>query len=272
MDRALPISKSDYFKKFRVCEVDLIKAGLFTKKDVDELLYFTSRVSIFQKLNTLFCYFWFAIKHPRFLRTFLLPGIVRVLKSPIIKSKGSSKKNLKNLDPVLSNALKASIAASFKPKRLLEIGTYLGWGAASFKTAIPNCEVFTINPKMDRSSNNPIIKKDVGSFYKKKGLKIRQIWADSTQFDYSELPKMDVVYIDGSHKYNDVLKDLNNSTAIVKKAVILDDYVPEGTLNQIYGPWNEGVVTAVNDFLRKRGKVYKYAYWIIGTPLCVLIK
>ena len=166
------------------------------------------------------------------------------------------------------------IAASFKPKTILEIGTYLGVGAASFKKAIPNCKVLTMNPKETGSTNNPVAAENIGVFYKKKKLKVTQIWADSTKFNYEKLPPIDVCFIDGNHVYEYVYKDLKNALSITKKCILLDDYVPknENTKGIAYGPWSEGVVEATNDFLKKNASEYSKAYWIKGTKYSVIIK
>lgn len=275
MKKVIRIEKEVFERKFQVKEVDLVRKGLFTQEDIIELDNIKNRRSFFGKTRLLLSYTPFIIRNPRLLVKFVFPNALDYyskifgIKKKIAKNGGMV---LRKKQPIQNCILKASIARAFKPGRLLEIGTYLGWGAASFKKAIPNCEVYTMNLRAGKTSNNTIATKNVGSFYKKKGLEVKQIWADSTKYDYSKLPPIDLVYIDGSHQYKDVFKDLENASQIAKKCVILDDYVPGDGYGMVFGPWNEDVVRAANDFLKNNPYVFSKAYWIINTPFCVLVK
>lgn len=278
MKQVKVIKKANFYKIFNVKEVDLVKLGLFNKKDLAGLRKIESAGSFYEKSSRLLSYLKYSITHPRFLFLFIIPKTLDYLYNYLsFKRQASSnqiKVDISEIHPISNCILKANIAASFKPKVILEIGTYLGWGAASFKKVCPDCEVYTINPRTSKGSYNPINNKDIGSFYKRKGLKVKQIWADSNYFDYSGIPKVDVTYIDGNHDYEHVFKDLEKTSKITSKSIILDDYIPKGRTDNkaVYGPWNEGVVKATDDFLLKNPKLFNQAFWIEETQLCVLVK
>jgi predicted O-methyltransferase YrrM len=72
--------------------------------------------------------------------------------------------------------------------------------------------------------------------------KIKQIYADSTVFDFSPyFNKMDIVFIDGAHHYNTVKSDSENALKMAKPdgIIIWHDFA-------IYGDYND-VTRAVLD-------------------------
>ncbi len=172
---------------------------------------------------------------------------------------------------IKNNILKSSIISSFDPKVILEIGTYLGWGAASLKTACPHATVYSLDVKINVSANNPITENTIGYFFKKKRISIMQLWGDSLFFNFKSIPNPDVIYIDGNHSYKYVYNDLEKSSKIVKKCIVVDDFITKNS-GQLYGPWNEGVVLATMNFLKKNGNLFKDVYWIKNSPYCILIK
>lgn len=261
LEQVTPISKQKFYEKFNVKELDLAANGLFTQDDISFINGFSKPSSTLTKFKKLYRY---------------IPAIVRnpSLISSLFFSRRTSKM-VQDYPIVRNNSVKASIAKAFKPKKILEIGTYIGCGAAAFKTASPRSTVYSMNPKEDTDSNNPISMTHVGIFYKRKGIDIVQLWADSTKFDYLRLGAVDVSYIDGNHSYQFVFHDLINTSFITGKAIIIDDYAPRrlhNRYNSSYFPWNESVTAAVDKFVRDFGYLFKYAYYIEDTPYCILIK
>lgn len=269
MNKIKQITQEDFLKKYKVGKINLIKKGLFLESDIEELQELDSVLSRTNYINTLLSYLRFSISHPMFIYSFIIPQVKnRVMQFSPEKTKW------KDSSLVKANNLKANIALAFKPKRILEIGTYLGVGAAAFKTALPSATVFTMCPKSNVGANNPIQQNYIGHFYKKKKLKIKQIFADSTKFNYSKLGKVDFSFIDGNHSYEFVTSDIANLSKITTKSILLDDYIPisESTSDLPYGSWNDGVVRSVDYFLKNNPSVFSEAYWIKGTKYAVLIK
>ncbi len=282
MDKATPISLKDFKDKFNVPAIDLVERGLFGEEDFkllkEGLGYLKGKhrlLRLRRDLNRV-------IKDPK-----LIPVGLRHIFLIISQEVPNQIRDLRNLSrnkeqalreryPVSDYILKASIAASFQPKNILEIGTFHGWGAASFKVAVPESNVYTISPRETDKANNPISEGKIGEVFRKKGLDVDQIWSDSTKFDFSTLPPIDVAYIDGNHAYEFVYKDLENTSKVTTKAIIVDDYIPSKNSPRgdigVWGPWNKSVVRATDDFLRRNQNVFSQAYWIEETPVCVLVK
>lgn len=269
MNKIRHISQDELFTKFDIDKLNL-ENKLFNKSDVSYYLKLDKKLSKANRISTIVSYFIFAIFHPKFLYSFIIPQIYRAFFEKTDKNKSDWRKS----NFILTNNLKASIAASLNPKKILEIGTYLGAGAASFKYVSPEAKIYTINPKENKDVNNPIEDQYIGYFCKKKKLKVIQIYADSTNFNFSKIGKMDLTFIDGNHSYSYVYKDIGNTSKITKKAILIDDYVPERESGNglVYGPWVEGVVKALDDYLRKNPKDFKEAYWIKKTKYALLIK
>lgn len=269
------ISKKEFCKNFGIEEIDLVDLGIFNENDFKELEEVFGYLKGSKRLSHLVNGIPYLISH--FFE--LLASADQIISNQLkdIKKYSTDQKiKLKDRYPISDYIIKASIISGFKPKNILEIGTYYGWGTASIKAASPKSTVYTMNPKENENANNPINENDIGKIYRKKNLDAKQIWADSTKYDYKKLPEIDVTYIDGNHEYDFVYSDLVNTSKITKKAIVLDDYIPSKDSPRgdvrAYGEWNKSVVSAVDSFLNKNGKLFKYAYWIEETPICVLIK
>ncbi len=278
MNKVKFISESAFRNKYKFPKIDLEKMKLFNDADIIELWKLENRPKIREKLNIfLRSYLKFALKNPGFIKSFVIPRMISSVGELLDINKTNDKShNLTSFKKLLVDTYnrRVNIALAFQPKTLLEIGTYFGWGAASFKKGIPKCKVYTMSPK-DSSVNNPVKENETGYFYKKKNLNIIQIWSDSTKFNYSKLPKIDVVYIDGNHSFDFIYKDLENTSKIVDKCIIIDDYLPKGETNKeahFYGPWNNDVVKATNDFIIDNPDIFRKIFWIKNTRLCLLIK
>ena len=269
------ISKAEFYTKFKVKEVDLVELGIFDQDDFKKLEEIFGYLKGGKRLRHLITGIPYLLTHFFDLLRNFDQIILNQIKD-IRKFSRDEEIPLKNRYPISDYIMKASIVSSFKPKKILEIGTYFGWGTASIKAASPTTDVYTMNPKENSDANNPINENNIGEVYRNKNLKINQIWADSTNYDYAKLPSIDVTYIDGNHEYSFVYSDLENTSKITEKAIVLDDYIPSKNSPRggvrAWGDWNKSVVSAVDDFLKMNDKLFKYAYWIKETPICVLIK
>lgn len=275
VDKVTYLSKEEFYKKFGIKEIDLVDLGIFNDDDFKELEEIFGYLKGEKRLSHLINGIPYLISH--FFQ--LLANADQIIKNQLkdIKKYSTDKgTTLKDRYPISDYIMKASIVSGFKPKTILEIGTYFGWGTTSIKAASPKSIVYTMNPKENANANNPISENDIGKIYREKNLDAKQIWADSTKYDYKKLPEIDVTYIDGNHEYDFVYSDLTNTSKITKKAIVLDDYIPSKDSPRgdvrAWGEWNKAVVSAVDDFLRDNDKVFKCAYWIKETPICVLIK
>ncbi len=270
------ITKKQLAEKINYVERDLVTLGLFTPDDFVKLKEEFGLFSMGEKTAHLARNEIKLIltQLPKLIREF--PRIAKHQFAGIKKYYIDKKKQLKDKYPITDYTTKSSLVAAFDPKTVLEIGTWYGWGISAIKTACPDAICYTMNPIENSFANNPIEKEKIGWFYKQKGLDINQIWDDSTKFDYTSLPQIDVCYIDGNHKYDFVYSDLDNCAKIAKKAVVLDDYIPSEDSPRgdvLFWGWNnQEVVKAVDDWLEKNDKIFTHAYWIENTPVCVLTK
>ena len=269
------ITKEQFKKKFKLKELNPFSQGIFTKEDLQKIQEDFGIIGVSKKLTTIPELIKIARQEPLRVTT-NIPRLFLVHLSGLLQYYSSKAKSTKDSYPFSDYVLKASIIAMVSPKRLLEIGTARGWGIAAFKSVLPECACYTMSPKNTSGANNELPTKEIGSAFKSKGLKVTQIWSNSTKFDYDSFSPVDVAYIDGNHRYKFVYSDLINAHKITKKMIMLDDYIPSSSsprgqvLN--WGWWNRDVVAATNDFLKKYPKVIKEAYWIENTPICVLLK
>ena len=65
-------------------------------------------------------------------------------------------------------------------------------------------------------------------------------------FDQNQL-KFDLIYIDGNHLFDFVVRDITNSLNFINRdgIIVLDDY-------GVAGWWNDGITKAVNFFKKKK--------------------
>ena len=262
--KVVSLSETSAHGIFNLSKPNTVMTKLYSRSDLAALGSYEAQVPTGNKIINLFRLFWFYIFHLKAVSTFF-------------HATSYHPQNLLTTEPVRTNLLKSGLAAYFQPKSILEIGTYLGWGAAAFKTACHKSRVYTINPRIDTSlmANNPIRQELIGKFFRDKKMAVNQLWGDSAIYDYSDLPIFDVVCIDGDHKYQHVLKDLVVASNLATKAIIVDDYIPTPKVcpkRFIYGYWTHEVTSAVNDFLLNNSELFKNVYWIVDSKICLLIK
>lgn len=268
------ISISDFFNTYSVEYFDLVRGGLFQWSDLAELRELSGYASGVKKINGYINVLRSVPKHWKYFLKNIDQHILNVFKD-VFRAELKTSTPLNSVYPISDYILKASIAKAFNPKVICEIGTYYGWGSASLKIANPSAKVYTINPRITHTANNPISENEIGREFKNRSIDITQIWADSSTFDFSAIAPIDVLYIDGNHDYSFVLKDLTNTSKHVSKLTIVDDYIPSKYSDRgdvrSFGPWNESVTRATDDFLLTKHD-YGNAFWLQGTPIGVLLK
>ena len=125
----------------------------------------------------------------------------------------------------------AAISSSpFKPKKILEIGTYDGKTALILSSLFPNSEITTIDLKDDdrlfnstynRKSNAKVFASKRDSFLKNNN-NIRFIQCNSLELTLKkDIQKQDLIWVDGAHGYPIVTIDITNSMKLLKKNGIL---------------------------------------------------
>ncbi len=127
----------------------------------------------------------------------------------------------------------AATALHFKPKKIFEVGTYLGVTSDFFLSILPDCEVISIayiNPRwrfLGRQSNNSeLTKSQVGSLVdKQRRDRFTQLYGDSHKLDSQTLLKeygaFDLVLIDGDHSAAGVALDTELAKQIVTDSGVI---------------------------------------------------
>ena len=149
-----------------------------------------------------------------------------------IPSVTTSGQTLTRLNPATTLHLE-KIIKKFKIKKILEIGSYVGMG--STQIFLKNCEQvtciedFSANRKFEISENglNKIYTmRELFNLVTKNSKKLKLIEMSSLEaHNFIKNEEFDAVFIDGSHFYPDVLKDIKNYYYKVKKngLIIGDD-------------------------------------------------
>lgn len=127
------------------------------------------------------------------------------------------------------------ICFNLKPQRILEIGSGWGMSTRAFLQYAPAAHIITID-KLDR--NLPSRKgypERVAGFEDRLEEKI----GDSRQIVPQLEGTFDLIYIDGSHVYEEVLADLRNSLTKTHpgSTIIMDDCLHQKHENMEYGVW-----------------------------------
>lgn len=154
-------------------------------------------------------------------------------------------------------AVIAGIARNVEENTILfEIGTFDGRTTLNLALNSPhNCKVLTLDLPKEMESVNKLVpgeekfvnKKSSGfrfkKYFKEKAHfvnKIKQLYGDSADFDFEPyFNRCSMVFVDGSHSYNNVISDSKNAVNMVKPGgvVIWHDY----------GVWDE-VTKALEEF------------------------
>ncbi len=169
----------------------------------------------------------------------------------------------------------SAIAANHKPLTILEIGTFDGRTTLNLAlNTSDDCVIYTLDLPVSHKDNTSftieenekqyINKPEPGLRFKNfsQSGKIVQLFGDSAAFDFSNLPKPNFIFIDGSHAYeyviNDSLKciDMLNNNGII--------------LWHDYGVW-QGVTKAL-EYLKETNPAFKALLTISETSLAYIVK
>lgn len=133
--------------------------------------------------------------------------------------------------PIGERALLAAITTKLRPMTIFEIGTFTGNTTRLLANAMaPDGQVHTLDLPPGENPFNPNSHLRVGEGFRddpEYAGRITQHWGDSRTFDFSKWEgSIDLVYVDGSHEYEDVIRDSNTALRLVSKngAIIWDDY------------------------------------------------
>jgi len=128
------------------------------------------------------------------------------------------------------------ILSNYKLKKkinYLEIGVFEGHSLFFIYEKLKNINITAVDPYKDYSEIKPFLKNKVSFVFNsfQKNIRKFQVKVDlfkikSSKFFKINKKKFDIIYIDGSHFYLDVLKDFKNSLNIINNEgiIILDDF------------------------------------------------
>ena len=152
-------------------------------------------------------------------------------------------------NPIDEFAYLALITRSIQPKRVFEIGTFRGRTALNFALNSPaECLVYTLDLPPDnrmamKAATNAadaliIEQSHTGVDYEGKpgSEKIRQLFGDSTRFDFCPYhDQMDIVFVDGAHHYAAVESDTRNALKMARSGgcIIWHDFANYGDYNDV---------------------------------------
>jgi hypothetical protein len=123
--------------------------------------------------------------------------------------------------PYGERVLLDAIVRHLSPDVVFELGTYSGTTTKLLAEAAPRATVHTI----DIPSDNPII----GSAYRDDPGRIVSHRANIRSFDFAPYERsVDLVFVDASHEYADVLHDSNVAKRLIGEGgvIVWDDYHP----------------------------------------------
>ena len=121
----------------------------------------------------------------------------------------------------------SAVSLHFKPKRIFEIGTYLGVTSDFFLRLLPDCEVVSIAFARDflsslrKSYNNSnLSKREIGSYVgSERRSRFHQIYGDSHKLTADALRGkfgiFDMVFIDGDHCADGVRQDTELARSLI---------------------------------------------------------
>lgn len=126
------------------------------------------------------------------------------------------------------------IVAMVQPKKILEIGFNMGWSSSLWLELVPESSVFScdISNKHETLSAAEFLTNK----YKNE---LRFIYFNRNEdfFDKKDEYYYDLIFIDGSHEFKDVIEDINLALELKIPYISFDDFLPE------FGQVQDAIVT-----------------------------
>ena len=152
----------------------------------------------------------------------------------------------------LSNFVK-----KYQPKTILEIGS--GWGLSACAFLLHSSAVLTtIDPRerleeFERRTKIMGVRNRITRIIGRSGKNCEDKRHQSSKFNLLEsfMQKFDIIYIDGSHEYDDVFYDLTYSLELANKFILADDYFHRENFGGSYG-----VNKAISQIAKSKGFSY----------------
>jgi hypothetical protein len=181
--------------------------------------------------------------------------MLEIIKKIIPQMLGGPSDNLYNklFDKWIDTTFRARVR-KIRPSRILEIGVFRGWEArrmieAAKEASVKDVEYFGFDTFEGPPPDEPNPRTEVGDIKEVKrvlsslNVKFRLFKGDTRETltrNVPNLPKMDLIYIDGGHSYKTVKSDWENVKKLMHKrtVVIFDDYSIDGVarvVNEITG-------------------------------------
>lgn len=151
----------------------------------------------------------------------------------------------------------SNFAKKYNPQTVLEIGS--GWGLSACAFLLnSNAILTTIDPRdrleeFERRTKMMGVRNRITRIFGRSGKNCEDKRHQSEKFNLLESlsQKFDVVYIDGSHEYEDVFYDLTHSLNLAKKFILADDYFHKENFGGSYG-----VAKAISQIAKNKGFSY----------------
>jgi predicted O-methyltransferase YrrM len=166
-----------------------------------------------------------------------------------------------------------SLVERLKPASFLEIGTFRGGTVAAVKTILPATTVFTINhPSPESFAINPLERNQIGIAFRRRGLDVKLLWADSADLQKLNIPSCDMIFVDGDHSRAAVLRDFENCWLYLKPGgyMVFHDFIPPGAPERPFH--TRYVVSAFRQFSRLHRHEFEEAFHVADSWLGVVRK
>ncbi len=135
---------------------------------------------------------------------------------------------LNGTSSVMDIALLKALAKRFENCQYLEIGSWRGESIANVAEIASHCSAITLSEDEMRAKELSEDFIDVHGFFSKNLKNISMYYHDSTTFDFSQLNEtFDLIFIDGDHSYETIIKDTQNVLKLLKNEnsiIVWHDY------------------------------------------------